>query len=221
MLTYNSGANGHYISEHDQCKAGLPILNPSTWQVRVANGGTSNAKYITQLPFWRQADTFQDFPTSLLSVMGLHEGGRQCIQRSRRPHNMQRGTNPHRHPRQPGTIPNNIDTTTGSFATMMPIQTSTEGTTRGQQCLQSTIYQTNHKVDALPLWIPGQIDLAQSHHQKQHYVPYYLSIVFFLSLKYAFGIISMFFTLVRCSIILSRLFLTYLHPFFLSYVQIY
>jgi hypothetical protein len=58
-------------------------------------------------------------------------------------------------------------------------------------------------------------------HQKQHYVPYYLSIVFFLSLKYAFGIISMFFTLVRCSIIFPMLFLTYLHPFFLPYVQIY
>ncbi len=58
-------------------------------------------------------------------------------------------------------------------------------------------------------------------HQKQHYVPYYLSIVCFLSLKYAFGIIGMFFTLVKCSIILSRLFLTYLHPCFLPYVQIY
>ncbi len=32
---------------------------------------------------------------------------------------------------------------------------------------------------------------------------------------------SMFFTLVRCSIILSRLFLTYMHPCFLPYVQIY
>ncbi len=51
MLTYDSGANGHYISEHDQRKAGLPILRPSTWQVGVANGGTSNAKYVTQLPF--------------------------------------------------------------------------------------------------------------------------------------------------------------------------
>ncbi len=58
-------------------------------------------------------------------------------------------------------------------------------------------------------------------HQKQHHVPYYLSIVFLLSLKYAFGIISMFFTLVRCSIILLTLFLTYLHPCFLPYVQIY
>jgi hypothetical protein len=58
-------------------------------------------------------------------------------------------------------------------------------------------------------------------HQKQHYFPYYLSIVFYLSLKYAFGIMSMFFSLVRCSIILSRLFLTYLHPCFLPYVRIY
>jgi hypothetical protein len=58
-------------------------------------------------------------------------------------------------------------------------------------------------------------------HQKQHYVPYHLSIVFLLSLKHAFGVISMFFTLVRCSIILSRLFLTYLHPCFLPYVRIY
>ncbi len=46
-------------------------------------------------------------------------------------------------------------------------------------------------------------------HQKQHYVPYYLSIVLLLSLKYAFGIISMFFTLVRCSIVLLMFLLTY------------
>ncbi len=51
LLTYNSGANGHYISKHDGRKAGLSILRPSTRQVGVANGGTSNAKYVTQLPF--------------------------------------------------------------------------------------------------------------------------------------------------------------------------
>ncbi len=51
MLTYDSGANGHYISKQDQRKAGLPILRPSTRQVGVANGSTSNAKYVTQLPF--------------------------------------------------------------------------------------------------------------------------------------------------------------------------
>jgi hypothetical protein len=51
MWTYDSEANGHYISKHDQCKADLSILRPSTWQVRVANGGTSNTKYVSQLPF--------------------------------------------------------------------------------------------------------------------------------------------------------------------------
>jgi hypothetical protein len=51
MLTYDSGANGHYISKHDWHKTDLTILRPSTWQVGVANGGTSNAKYVTQLPF--------------------------------------------------------------------------------------------------------------------------------------------------------------------------
>jgi hypothetical protein len=81
MLTYDSGANGHYISKHDQRKAGLPILRPSTRQVRVANGGTSNAKYVTQLPFQklsaqsRKADTFQDFPTSLMSVGKTSDDG--------------------------------------------------------------------------------------------------------------------------------------------------
>ncbi len=74
MVTYNSGAEGHYISEKDRCNAGKPILRPSTRKVGVANGGTSTAKYVTQLPFWQlsaqamKADTFQDFPTSLMSV---------------------------------------------------------------------------------------------------------------------------------------------------------
>ncbi len=81
MLTYKSGADGHYISEHDQHKAGPPILRPSTWQVGVANRGTSNAKYVTQLPFWklstrsRQADTFQDFTTSLMSMGKTSDDG--------------------------------------------------------------------------------------------------------------------------------------------------
>ncbi len=80
MLTYNSGADRHY-SKHDQRKAGLPILRPFTRQVGVANGGTRNAKYVTQLPFQklsarlRQADTFQDFPTSLMSMGKTSDDG--------------------------------------------------------------------------------------------------------------------------------------------------
>jgi len=30
MVTYDSGADGHYISKKDRCNAGLPILRPST-----------------------------------------------------------------------------------------------------------------------------------------------------------------------------------------------
>jgi hypothetical protein len=81
MLTYDSGANGHYISKQDQRKAGLPILQPSTQRVGVANGGTSNAKYVIQLTFCKlsaqsmQADTFQDFPTSLMSMGKTSDNG--------------------------------------------------------------------------------------------------------------------------------------------------
>ncbi len=37
MMMYDSGADGHYISEQDQAKAGLPILCPSSKQIAVAN----------------------------------------------------------------------------------------------------------------------------------------------------------------------------------------
>jgi hypothetical protein len=74
MITYNSGANGHYISKKDCRKAGLPIIRKSTKRVGMANGGVSQAKFVTQRPFKAlsaqatQADTFQDFPSSLMSV---------------------------------------------------------------------------------------------------------------------------------------------------------
>ncbi len=68
MVTYNLGADSHYISKKDCHKAGLPIIKKSTRRVGVANGGVSQAKFAMQLPFKdlsakaKQADTFQDFP---------------------------------------------------------------------------------------------------------------------------------------------------------------
>jgi hypothetical protein len=70
----DSGADGHYLSESDRLQAQLPILRPSTKRVGVANGGSSNGKHVTQLPFKQlskhaaQADSFEDFPHSLMSV---------------------------------------------------------------------------------------------------------------------------------------------------------
>ncbi len=81
LLTYDSGADGNYISEADRKKAQMPILRTSTKRVRVANGDTSNAKHITMLPFpqlsakARQADTFEHFPTSLMSVGKTSDDG--------------------------------------------------------------------------------------------------------------------------------------------------
>jgi hypothetical protein len=74
MVTYDLGTDGHYISEKDRRKAGLPIIQQSTRRVGVANGGVSQAKFVTQLPFKdlsakaMQPDTFQDFPSSLMSI---------------------------------------------------------------------------------------------------------------------------------------------------------
>ena len=50
-ITYDSGADGNYISKADRKKAGLPILQHSTKRVGVANGGTSSGKFVTKLPF--------------------------------------------------------------------------------------------------------------------------------------------------------------------------
>jgi hypothetical protein len=74
MVTYDLGAGGHYISKKDRHKVGLPFIQKSTRWVGVANGGVSQAKFVTQLPFKdllakaKQADTFQDFPSSLMSI---------------------------------------------------------------------------------------------------------------------------------------------------------
>jgi hypothetical protein len=74
MITYGSGANGHYISKKDRRRAGLSIIQKSTRWVGMVNGGVSKAKFVTQLLFKdlsaqaTQADTFQDFPSSLMSV---------------------------------------------------------------------------------------------------------------------------------------------------------
>lgn len=70
----DSGADKHYITEDDRQEADLPILGKSTKQVGVANGGISEGRHITKLPFEllsakaRLADTFDDFKHSLLSI---------------------------------------------------------------------------------------------------------------------------------------------------------
>ena len=46
-LTYDSGADGHYVSEDDRIEACMPILRSSSKKVGVANGDTCKAKNVT------------------------------------------------------------------------------------------------------------------------------------------------------------------------------
>ena len=85
MLTYYSGADGHYLSEKDRTKLGLPILRISNKKLGAANGGACNGNYITTLPLPQisskaaKADTFEEFPTSLMSVGKTSDDGNVSI----------------------------------------------------------------------------------------------------------------------------------------------
>jgi hypothetical protein len=74
MFTYDSGADRNYMSEEHRRQTRAPILRKSHKRVGVANGGVSKAKYVTRLPFDKlsdkaaAADSFDDFPQSLVSV---------------------------------------------------------------------------------------------------------------------------------------------------------
>ena len=68
MITYDSSADNHNVSEADRIKLKLPIMRPSYKSVAVVNGGTSEGKYVTRLPFPQlstitaEVDTFEEFP---------------------------------------------------------------------------------------------------------------------------------------------------------------
>ena len=65
MITYDSGAENHYMSEADRIGLRLPISRPSHKRVSFANWVTSSGKYGTRLPFPQlstasaEADTFE------------------------------------------------------------------------------------------------------------------------------------------------------------------
>jgi hypothetical protein len=73
-LTYDSGADGHYVSKDNRKEVCMPILRSSNKKVEVANGGKCKSKNVTLLPFPQlskratTADTFNNFLTSLMSV---------------------------------------------------------------------------------------------------------------------------------------------------------
>ena len=85
MITYYSGEDNHYMSESDRIRLGLPILRSPHKRVAVANAGTSIGKYVTRLPFpqistaTEEADTFEEFPASLMSIGKTSDDGNVSI----------------------------------------------------------------------------------------------------------------------------------------------
>ena len=85
MITYDSVADNHYVSEADRIKLNLPILRPTNKRVAVANGGTSEGKYVTLLHFSQlptisaEADMFEEFLSSLMSVGKTSNDGNVSI----------------------------------------------------------------------------------------------------------------------------------------------
>ena len=85
MITYDSGADRNCLNEQDRSKLGLPILRIPDKKVGVSNGGDCNGKYVTSLPFPKlhsktaEADTFEEFPTSLMSVGKISDDGNLSI----------------------------------------------------------------------------------------------------------------------------------------------
>ena len=84
-ITYDSGADGNYVSKEDRASLKLPILRTSHRRVGVANGGTSKGRHVTRLPFEQlsdktaEADTFDEFKTSLMSVGKTSDSGNVSV----------------------------------------------------------------------------------------------------------------------------------------------
>ena len=85
MLTYNTGKDGHNLSKKDRKQLGLPILCVSAKIIGVTNGGVCNRNYVIKLQFPQlsnravEADTFEEFPTSLISVGKTADDGNVSI----------------------------------------------------------------------------------------------------------------------------------------------
>ncbi len=85
MVKYDSGADGHYLSEADRKNVGLRILTTLAKKVGVANGSTCKGQYAAVLPFPQlstkaaEANTFNDFPTSLMSIGKTADDGNISI----------------------------------------------------------------------------------------------------------------------------------------------
>jgi hypothetical protein len=120
-----------------------------------------------------QADTFQDFPTSLMSVGKTADYGTVSVF-------TKEGVNVFKEEDviitckgEPILI--RVRDSHGQYQKPLmkqrgqwqPQRPSKQGTQTSQQHLRSPIDQTSHQMDARRMWLPSKINLAQSHQSRQ------------------------------------------------------
>ena len=85
FATFDTGADGDFITENDLQKLQLPIKGDSDKQVSVANGHVEQGKHETELPFEglsptaKAADSFELFHTTLISSSNIVDDGNTAI----------------------------------------------------------------------------------------------------------------------------------------------
>ena len=179
---YNSGADGHYISENDREAAHLPILRQYIKCVIVTNGEKSNGQNVTSLPFpllsskAQQADTFKEFPTSIMSVrknsqwwqdINFHQRRGRSSRQHSCPNHMQKQTTLHWSKWQTRALPHSTSATSWTMAATTPFKESMPCNQPGKQRLWPPIHRTSNKMDALCLCIPIQVHMDTRHQSGQ------------------------------------------------------
>jgi hypothetical protein len=136
---------------------------------------------MTQLPFRQlsaqamQADTFQDFPTSLMSVGNTADNGTVSVF-------TKDGVNVFKeedvlitckgepilisirdsHGRYPIPLMQQL----GQWQPRRPSKQARKALRQANSVLQSPINRTSHQMDARRLWLPSKINVAQSHQSR-------------------------------------------------------
>ena len=168
---YDSGADGHYLTEATQKAAGLAILGELTKQVIVVEGTISKGVHQVRLPFKRlspkvnEADTFKQFNNSLLSVGMVKDNGNISIFTSD-------GVTPFTKKKMSSSLAkanqywleyetNQVDINptgpkTQHLETLQAFKAGSKGLATSEQRLQPTFYRRMHQTDAYSMRLPSQ-----------------------------------------------------------------
>ena len=179
MITYDSGADNHYISEADKIGLGLPILPPLHKRVAVTNGGTSSGKYVTHLPFPQfftaasEAEKWRSYLHDILWWQRLHFQSQNSagLKRGRCSDHVQRQASYRWQTWWARSLSHPVNADMGTMATSETKQEIKEFFPGGKQCLWLACNRRSNQMDTHSVWLSSQIQVDQGHQvQRLHRV---------------------------------------------------